>query len=81
MIHTHDRVVIAPRRLIKQAVRRKRTVSLDPSTFGRLYCRTNGLFLLITEDACFAPMGIQCGNREPRMLDSKEVPQALMGKV
>jgi len=81
MIHANDSVVIAAGRLIKKAVRGKRTAGSDPPTYGRLDSRDNGFFLLVTKDPFFAAMGIQGGNGDPRMRDSEAVPQALMGQV
>jgi hypothetical protein len=38
-----------------------------------LHRRSNDFFLLIAEDPLFAAMGIQGGNGDPGMLDSKAV--------
>ena len=81
VIHANYGVVITAGRLVKKAVGRKRTISSDPFAFDRLDRRDNGLSLLVAKDSFFATMGIQGGNRDPGMLDSKEISQALMGQL
>jgi hypothetical protein len=39
------------------------------------------VFLLVTKDPCFAAVGIQGGDGDPRMLDSEALPETLMGEV
>src|ERR1051325_11643474 len=80
VIHTHDRIVIAARSLMKQAVGGKRAVHFDSFSGEIAYCRGNRLFFIIAEDSLFAGMRIQRGNGDARSSDPEQLVENSMCK-
>jgi hypothetical protein len=76
VIHANYGVVVAPRRLIKKAIRRERTPSLNSLTFRRSDRGTDDFFLLVPENSFFAAVRIESSDGDPGPPDTKKIPQA-----
>ena len=78
VVHANDGIVIAARRLMKQAIGGKRSARFNSFSREGSYGRDNRFFLLIAKNSFFPSVRVQRCNRNARPLYSEQLAQPSM---